>query len=197
MSLGALGGAALLMSLTARAAAPPRKTGGRRSIHFRRAGMINPSIRAIFTFFAAFASMISTPSAAVPPPVVATFNGPAPLCAARFGVRLTRGEHAEQYARDWWGVSGPGYQMGIRSDMGPLNGLTARVAVPNFPRGERQRVREYPGDGWWGWTYAFALPDGVTLRIASAEFQGSHADFEQVRRIVVGTQRDALCRSNR
>jgi len=141
----------------------------------------------------ALALLAASFAGAVPPPPMGSRSGPATICGARFAVRLARGERAEQYQGDWWVVTGPGYQFGTRSDLGRLDAPTTRVAVPGFPSGERQRVREYPGDSWWGWTYAFPLPDGVTLRIASAQFQGNDGDFARLRRVLIGRQRNALC----
>jgi hypothetical protein len=144
-------------------------------------------------FAAILALLAPTYAEAVPPPPIATHRGPTPLCAARYGVRLAGNERAEQYARDIWVLSGPGYQIGMRSDLGRLEGQTTRVAVPGLPVGERQRVREYPGNRYRGWVYAFPLPDGVTLRVASDQFAGTDADRAMLGRVLVGTAREALC----
>ena len=152
-------------------------------------------LRRAFPLLALFA--LPTPSllTAVPPPPIGHRQGPTALCTVRFGVRLTGNERAEQYGRDFWVLSGPGYQIGIRSDLGRLEGPTARVAVPGLGAGERQRVREYPGNLYRGWVYAFPIAGGTRLRIASDQFRGTDADRPVLQRILVGASRDALCGS--
>jgi hypothetical protein len=90
-------------------------------------------------------------------------------------------------------LTGPGYQLGIRSGLRGMDGERTRVGVPGFPPGERQHVREFPGNRWWGWDYAFALPDGVTLHISSSRFTGTDADRTLLARIIIGAARNRLC----
>jgi hypothetical protein len=152
-------------------------------------------LRRALPLLAVFALLTPAWLAAVPPPPIGFRHGPTALCTDRFGVRLTGDERAEQYARAIWLVSGPNYQIGIRSDLGRLEGPTTRVAVPGLGAGERQRVREYPGNRYRGWIYAFPIAGGATLRIASDQFRGTGADRPVLQRILVGASRDALCAS--
>lgn len=142
---------------------------------------------------AAIAMAAAASAPAVPPPPMGTRDGPTAICATSYAVRLAAGEHAAQFMRDHWVVTGPGYQFGVRSDLRGLEGDKARVIVPGFPPGERQHVREYPGNNWWGWTYAFPLPDGVTLRISSSRFTGTAADRALLARVLIGAARNRLC----
>jgi hypothetical protein len=126
---------------------------------------------------------------------MATIHGPDPLCAARFGVRLMSGETAQHYMADFWVVSGSGLALGIRTDLPALEGQKARIVIPGLGTGERQRVREWPGNLYRGWVYAFPVGDGATVRIASDQFRGSGADRPLLGRVLVGAARNALCTS--
>jgi hypothetical protein len=150
-------------------------------------------VRTVFILVAGFASMAPVSSGAVPPPPIATRHGPAALCSPRFAIALAGAERAEQYQHDFWVVSGSGFQLGIRSDLSGLEGQRARILVPGLGAGERQRVREYPGNSYRGWIYAFPLTGGATLRIASDQFTGTDRDRLLLRRVLVGTARDSLC----
>ena len=150
-------------------------------------------LRRALPLLAVFALLTPAVLTAVPPPPIGLRHGPTALCTARFGVRLTGNERAEQYAPDFWVVSGPNYQIGIRSDLVGLGGPTNHVAIPGLGTGERQRVREYPGNRFRGWIYAFPIGGGTMLRIASDQFQGTDADLPVLQRILVGASRDALC----
>lgn len=143
---------------------------------------------------AAVTLLMAAPAGAVPPPPIARAHGPEAVCASRFAVRLSDGEHAEQYPGEFWVVSGAGFEIGIRTDLAGLEGATDRVDVPPFGAGARQRVREWPGNHYRGWIYAFPLEGGATLRIASDQFQGTRADSPLLQRVLVGRARDALCR---
>ena len=158
-----------------------------------RGGPSHSGLRRAFPMLVVFALLTPTPLTAVPPPPIGSRHGPTALCADRFAVRLSGNERAEQYARDFWVVSGPSYQIGIRSDLGRLEGPTTRVAAPGLGTGQRQRVREYPGNRYRGWIYAFPIGGGTMLRIASDQFQGNDADRPMLQRILVGASRDALC----
>jgi hypothetical protein len=158
-------------------------------------GPPHSGLRRAFPLLAVFALLTPAALTAVPPPPIGFRHGPTALCTGRFGVRLTGNERAEQYARDFWVVSDPSHQIGIRSDLGRLEGPTNRVAVPGLGAGERQRVREYPGHLYRGWIYAFPIGGGTTLRIAADQFQGNDADRPVLQRILVGASRDALCAS--
>jgi hypothetical protein len=131
-----------------------------------------------------------------PPPPMGVLRGPAALCATHYGFRLAEGEQARQYMAEYWVVSAPGLEMGIRSDLPGLEGPKDRVTNAGLGPGERQRVREYPGNAYRGWVYAFPLREGTSLRIASDQFAGTDADLPLLRRVLVGAPRDALCRSS-
>ena len=131
-----------------------------------------------------------------PPPPMGTLRGPASLCATRFAIRLTENEQARQYMAEYWVVSAPGLEMGIRSDLPGLEGAKGRVTIAGLGPGERQRVREYPGNAYRGWVYAFPIAGGATLRFASDQFTGTDADLALLRRVLVAAPRDALCRSS-
>ena len=135
------------------------------------------------------------PLAAVPPPPppMATIHGPNALCAARFGLRLANGETARQFMADFWVISAPGLELGIRTDLPGLEGRSSRVTMAGLGNGERQRVREWPGNRYRGWVYAFPIRDGATLRIASDQFQGTDADRPLLARVLVGAARERLC----
>ena len=131
-----------------------------------------------------------------PPPPMATLNGPAALCSALFGVRLADGEVARQYLAEYWVVTTPADEFGVRSDLAGLEGETARVTVPGLGTGERRRVLEWPGNAPRGWIYAFATSRGeapATVRIASDSFTGADADFPVLRRVLTGEARTQLC----
>jgi hypothetical protein len=123
-------------------------------------------------------------------------RGPASLCATRFAIRLTENEQARQYMAEFWVVSAPDLEMGIRSDLPGIEGPKDRVTIAGLGPGERQRVREYPGNAYRGWVYAFPIASGVTLRIASDQFAGTDADLPLLRRVLVGAPREALCPSS-
>lgn len=145
--------------------------------------------------FAALAWLAPAHLAAVPPPPppTAVVHGPDPLCTARFGLRLAVGEAARLYMADFWVVSAPDLELGVRTDLGALEGRTSRVTISGLGSGERQRVREWPGNRYRGWIYAFPIAGGATLRIASDQFTGRDADRALLRRVLVGPLRDALC----
>ena len=131
-----------------------------------------------------------------PPPPMATIQGPEALCSALYGVGLLNGETARQYAEQWWVVSGPGLELGIRTDLPGLDGMTADLTLPGLGAGEGQPVLEWPGNRPRGWVYAFRARGGsppVIVRIASDQFDGSHADYPILQRVLIGEARATLC----
>jgi hypothetical protein len=141
------------------------------------------------------ALLASTSAHAVPIPPMAWRYGPNLVCATGFALRVETTEEVHQYGRDYWVLLGPGYAMGVRSDLGRLEGRTTRVTMPGLPPGERQRVRRYPETEihWNGLAYAFPLPDGLTLQVSSGNFTGTNADRGLLDRVLVGPTRNRLC----
>jgi hypothetical protein len=156
-----------------------------------------PGGRRVFQLLAAVIVVAPSLLSAVPPPPPprATIHGPDRLCTAHFGFRLMSGETAQQYMADFWVVSAPGLELGIRTDLPALEGPKARIVIPGLGTGERQRVREWPGNRYRGWVYAFPVGDGATVRIASDQFRGTGADGVLLGRVLVGAVRNALCAS--
>jgi hypothetical protein len=133
-----------------------------------------------------------------PPPPMGILHGPQALCSLHYGLRLAEGETARQYAQEWWVVTAPGLELGVRTDLQGLDGTTANVTLAGLGSGEAQPVLEWPGNRPRGWIYAFRMSGGSSpaiLRIASDQFDGSDADYSILRRVLIGSARDELCAS--
>ena len=109
-----------------------------------------------------------------PPPPMGTLRGPASLCSPLYGLRLLEGEVAQQYVPEYWVVTAPGLDLGIRTDLEGLEGTPASVTVPDLGAGQRRAEFEWPGNRPRGWAYAFGIRRGEaaatcgSCRISSA-----------------------------
>jgi len=155
-------------------------------------------MRRAIPFLLALALAGSATATPPPPPPMGSLQGPAALCGEHYGLRLREGETARQYAQQWWVVTAPGLELGVRTDLPGLDGTTANVTLAGLGPGEAQPVLEWPGNRRRGWIYAFRMSGGsapAILRIASDQFDGSDADYPILLRVLTGAARDELCAS--